>query len=91
VDLWFYLRLIQEWPKGQGHMNVEPKLNRESPARWVGAVTLMPEEAEQVVQLLPSGPLRGALRQTLDAARARATTLNEVDANGVLAPLLEAP
>ena len=65
-------------------MNVEPKLRKESPARWVGGVTLMPEEAEQVMELLPNGPLRGALQQTLEDAQARATMLNEVDRNGAL-------
>ena len=67
-------------------MNAEPKLRHGSPARWVGGVTLMPEEAEQIVQLLPNGPLRVALQRALKDAQVRATTLNEVDRNGVLGP-----
>jgi hypothetical protein len=46
----------------------------------------MPEEAEQIVQLLPNGPLRVALQRALKDAQVRATTLNEVDRNGVLGP-----
>jgi hypothetical protein len=52
-------------------VNVEPKLRKQCPAQWVGGVTLIPEEAKQVVQLLPNGPLRGELQQTLEHARAR--------------------
>ena len=65
-------------------MNVEPKLRSESPAQWVGGVSLTPEEAEQIVHLLPKGPLRAKLQKTLEDARARATTLNELDRNGVV-------
>ena len=60
-------------------MNVEPKLRNLSPAQWVGGVTLSPEEAQQIAQLLPEGALKDALRATLARAVARAQELNDLD------------
>jgi hypothetical protein len=65
-------------------MRVEPKFSDERPYRWIGCVTLTPEELEQIINALPPGDGRRlALREAWDNARARAAELNEVDRKGV--------
>ena len=64
-------------------MNVEPKLRRESPAKRVGCVTLTPEQVAQIAQLLPEDPLKHALQQTVQEAKARAQELNGLDRSGL--------
>jgi hypothetical protein len=63
-------------------MNVEPKLTQALPATWVGGVTLTAPEVEEVLRLLPEGPLRTRLQQTLRHAGERADELNRLDRSG---------
>ena len=66
-------------------MNVEPKLRMHSPARWVGGITVTPEETKQIIRLLPEGALKGALQKMLREAEARAQELNDLDRSGARA------
>jgi hypothetical protein len=62
-------------------MNVEPKLSREVPIHWVGAIALLPEEAEQVLEFLPEeSALRTELKKTLKRAALKAYELNRAPA-----------
>ena len=60
-------------------MNVEPKLSPALPATWVAGITLTAPEVEEALHLLPEGPLRTRLAQTLKRANERADELNRID------------
>ena len=68
-------------------MHAEPKLKGESPVHWIGGVTLMPEEVERIVMMLPNITLRTTLTETLQRARVLAEELNNVDRTGSPRPV----